>query len=160
MPGRKQTKTGSRNSELWRCSKCRRPFANRNQSHSCGRYTVEQFLTGKSEKAIRLYDRFVEAVAECGDIVMAPAKTRVGFQVRMIFAAINKLDDRGLRAHVVLARRLEHPRFIRIETISPRNHVHHFQLSGVDEIDDEVRKWLSEAYSVGRQDHLSRPARE
>ena len=156
MSTRNQVKPGLRKRELWKCPTCRRPFANRNQSHSCGRYTVEQFLKDKSEDAIALYDRFVEAVAECGDIILAPAKTRVGFQVRMIFAAIYRLDDRGLRAHVVLARRLEHPRFTRIETFSPRNHAHHFELSGVDEIDDEVREWLREAYSVGRQDHLRR----
>ena len=59
-----------------------------------------------------------------------------------------------LDGHVVLARRLEHPRFTRIESLSPRNHVHHFRLRDPAEIDDEVRGWLREAYAVGEQRHL------
>lgn len=74
----------------------------------------------------------------------------------MIFAAINRLNHNGLVGHVVLARRLEHPRFLRIESISPRNHVHHFVLHKVSDIDAEVRRWLREAYLVGKQEHLSR----
>ena len=72
----------------------------------------------------------------------------------MIFAAANRLNDDGLAAHVVLARRLEHPRFTKIESISPRNHVHHFVIQKPDEIDDQVKAWLREAHAVGRQEHL------
>ena len=53
-----------------------------------------------------------------------------------------------------LARRREHTRFRRIESISPRNHVHVFRLSQLSEIDDDFRAWLAEAYLVGEQRHL------
>ena len=56
--------------------------------------------------------------------------------------------------HVVLARRLEHPRFRRVQTFSPRNHLHVFRLTSVDDVDDDVRMWLKEAYAVGEQRHL------
>lgn len=72
----------------------------------------------------------------------------------MIFAAVNGLNERGLRAHVVLTRRLEHPRFDRIEMMTPRCYVHHFTLESVDDCDAEVQSWLSEAYKVGCQEHL------
>jgi hypothetical protein len=142
--------------DLWTCTVCRRSFANRNQSHSCGRYSVEDFLKGKSQKALGLYKTFVQAVREQGPVSMAPAKTRVGFQVRMIFAAVNRLSERGLAGHVVLSRRIENPRFTRIDSISPGNHVHHFHIREVAEIDNEVRRWLKEAYDVGKQEHLAR----
>jgi len=61
--------------------------------------------------------------------------------------------QRWVDGHVVLARGLESPRFRKIETISARNHVHHFRLSSPDEVDDEVRAWLVEAYAVGEQKH-------
>jgi hypothetical protein len=57
---------------------------------------------------------------------------------------------------VVLARRNEHPRFRRIETISARNHVHHFRLFTVKDVDAMVEGWLREAYEVGGQRHLER----
>lgn len=74
----------------------------------------------------------------------------------MIFAAVNKLSDNELDAHVVLTRRIDSPRFRRIETLTPRCHVHHFKISRMSELDDEVQSWLREAYQVGTQEHLSR----
>jgi hypothetical protein len=72
----------------------------------------------------------------------------------MIFAAVNRLSNRGLRAHVVLTRRLEHRRFSRIEMMTPKCYVHHFTLESLEDCDGEVQSWLSEAYKVGSQEHL------
>jgi hypothetical protein len=41
-------------------------------------------------------------------------------------------------------------------TISPRNHVHHFRLVTVEDVDDDFRSWVREAYAVGAQEHLAR----
>jgi Domain of unknown function (DUF5655) len=122
--------------------------------HSCGRYSVKEFLAGKSPEAITLYERFSSLVSECGPVKIAPAKTRVGFQVRMIFAAVNKLSHQGLDAHVVLTRRLNSPRFRKIEQMTPKCYVHHFRIQSLGEFDEEVRSWLREAYEVGTQKHL------
>jgi hypothetical protein len=143
---------------LWRCPRCDRKFANRNQEHSCGKYTVEDFLHRKGQKAESLYRAFEKLVLGLGPISLAPAKTRVGFQERMIFAAVNKLTGSKLESHVVLARRLDCPRFTKIESISPRNHVHHFTVRDVRELDGEVIAWLQEAHHVGLQHHLRRKA--
>ena len=111
-------------------------------------------MSGKPRSAVELYSRFVEVAQSCGPLLVAPAKTRIGFQVRMIFAAVNRLGAGGLDAHVVLARRLEHPRFIKIEEMSPRCFVHHFRVDAVEQIDEEVAGWLREAYRVGTQEQL------
>jgi len=124
--------------------------------HSCGRYSVAKFLAGKSDNAVSLFEGFSALVHECGPVQVAPAKTRIGFQVRMIFAAVNKLSDRALEAHVVLTRRLPGSRFTRIETMTPRCYVHHFRIESLSELDGQVKSWLQEAYKVGTQEHLSR----
>lgn len=51
---------------------------------------------GKSQAAVELYKNFAEAIEELDDVIAAPAKTRVGFQVRMIFASVNRLNDDAL----------------------------------------------------------------
>src|SRR4029453_958658 len=140
---------------LWTCPKCDRQFVTKNMPHSCGRFSVEKFLAGKTAKAIALYEGFSAIVDDCGPVKIAPAKTRIGFQVRMIFAAVNKLSDSGLEAHVVLTRRFESPRFRRIETMSPKCYVHHFKIESLSELDEEVKNWLREAYQVGTQKHLA-----
>ena len=142
--------------DLWTCADCGRQFANRNQQHSCVQRTIEDFLAGKSDHARALFFSFTEAALRCGAVTYAPALTRVGLQARMIFASVNRLSDDRLDAHVVLSRRLEHRRFYKIESFSPRSHAHYFRIHDVAEVDDEVRAWLQEAYAVGEQEHLSR----
>lgn len=46
-------------------------------------------------------------------------------------------------------------RFRRVETFSPRNHVHTFRLIQLSDIDADFRAWLAEAYLVGDQQHLT-----
>ena len=138
---------------LWSCPRCRRRFANRNQSHACGRHDLEHHFRGKDPAIRALYRAVRAAIAECGPVTILPEKTRIAFQVRMSFAQVTP-RTRWLDGHVVLARRLPHPRFRRIDTISPRNHVHVFRLVSAGEIDDDFRAWLREAYDVGAQRHL------
>jgi Domain of unknown function (DUF5655) len=142
---------------LWRCPKCRRHFANRNQSHACGRHDVDHHFVGKSPEIRALFDEVVAAVRKIGPVRIVPEKTRIAFQVRMSFAQVTpKLQ--WLDGHIVLARRFEHPRFRQVQTISPRNHVHTFRLTSLDDIDAEFRSWLAEAYCVGQQRHLIKGA--
>lgn len=101
-----------------------------------------------------MFERFCELVGECGEFIFAPAKTRIGFQTRMIFAAVNHLSRNGLRAHVILAERLENRRFYKIESFSPKNHRHCFAIRSIEELDREVAGWLGKAYKVGKQKHL------
>jgi hypothetical protein len=138
---------------LWKCPKCGRLFANRNQTHFCSRYTLRKHLAGKSSRAIALFRDFAKLVKRCGPVRVVPEKTRIAFQVRMSFAGVSLRRDR-IVGHVVLARRLENPRFTKIEYISRRNHVHSFY--SPEELDSEVLTWLREAYRVGQQYHLSK----
>ena len=100
-----------------------------------------------------LYDAVLQHVRLCGPVIVLPEKTRVAFQVRMSFAQVTPRRQ-WLDGHIVLARRLEHPRFRRIETFSARNHVHHFRLSALADVDDDFEAWVREAYAVGQQRHL------
>ena len=111
---------------LWRCPRCSRRFANVNQSRACGRYTLSAPRREIAD-VIALYRRFAGMVPGCGPVTIVREKTRIAFQVRMSFAAA-MLKQRWLDGHVVLARRLEDPRFRVIQTISPRNHVHQFRI--------------------------------
>jgi len=138
---------------LWTCPRCRRRFANRNQSHACGRRDLAHHFKGKDRSIRALYNAVRRAVAECGPVTVIPEQTRIAFQVRMSFAQVTP-RTRWLDGHVVLARRVPHPRFRRIDTISARNHVHHFRLMSLADIDADFRAWLREAYAVGKQEHL------
>src|SRR5262245_53462632 len=91
---------------LWRCGECGRSFANRNQSHSCGRrYTLAHHFRGKPPEIRALYTQVVAAIQAIGPVRILPEKTRIAFQVRMSFAQVTP-RQKWLDGHVVLARRL------------------------------------------------------
>lgn len=138
---------------LWRCPTCGRRFANRHQSHTCATLDLAHHFAGKPPFIRALYDAVLDRVRACGPVIVLPEKTRIAFQVRMSFAQVTP-RQRWLDGHVVLARRLEHPRFRRIQTISPRNHLHEFRLASLADVDREFAAWLREAYAVGQQRHL------
>lgn len=142
---------------LWRCPRCGRSFANRNQTHTCSQVKLEEHFAGREPQVVATFQRLVAAARRSGPVKVLPEKTRVAFQVRMSYAAFT-LRRRWIDGHVVLARRLESPRFRRIDFYSPLNQVHVFRLHQPSEVDGEVEAWLAEAYRVGRQEHLaSRP---
>ncbi|MGQ0763135.1 MAG: DUF5655 domain-containing protein [Acidobacteriota bacterium] len=138
---------------LWRCPECGRSFANLNQSHSCSNVSLESHFIGKPEEVRELFDALAALVKQCGPVKILPEKTRIAFQVRMSFIAVS-VRRNYLIGHFVFARRFDHPRFTRVETFSPRNHLHAFRLNSQSELDDEFAGWVREAYAVGQQRHL------
>ena len=138
---------------LWGCPECGRGFANRNQSHACGRHELEAHFAGKPPEIRALYEALLERVQACGPVTVLPEKTRIAFQVRMSFAVA--VPRRGwVDGHLVLARRVESPLFRRVETFSPRNHAHLFRLRTPADLTPEFDALLREAYAVGEQKHL------
>jgi hypothetical protein len=138
---------------MWRCPDCRRRFANKNQSHFCSNVTLDSHFHGKPPQTRRLFDAFAAEVKKHGPVIILPEKTRIAFQVRMSFAAL--MTRRGyLRGHLVLAQRHEDPCFTKIETFSPRNHVHAFELRHESQLRGALSKFIGPAYRVGCQDHL------
>jgi len=129
-------------SDLWSCPRCGRPFARPNHPHSCVRATVEDFLAGRSDAERALF----AALRDACPGTAAPAKTRVGFQRRRIHAAANGWSRGALRAHVVLRRRVDDPRFHRVDALAPDCFVHHFVLRSPGEVDETLRELLREAY--------------
>jgi hypothetical protein len=137
---------------LWPCPDCGRAFANANQPHACGRYELESHFTGKPPLVRDIYDAFLAMLEEIGPVTVLPEKTRIAFQTRMSFAQLT-VRRHWVLGHFVLARRVEEPVFTKVETISPRNHVHHFRLDAPKEV-ERLRDFARDAYAVGRQEHL------
>lgn len=135
---------------------CGRRFANRNQTHACGRHGLEPHFEGKSREVRGLFDALVGLLQGFGPLTILPEKTRIAFQVRMSFAAVS-VRSTHLVGHFVFGRRVDHPRFLRVETYSPRNHLHAFRVASLADLDEQFAEWAREAYAVGEQKHLAPP---
>jgi hypothetical protein len=141
---------------LWTCPRCERSFANRNQSHACGRYGLGRHFEGVDDEVGRIFEAFRAMLEGFGPVTMVPEKTRIAFQVRMSFAQLT-LRQHWALGHFVLARAADSALFTKVESLSPRNHVHHFRLDRMADV-ARLRDFAREAYAVGRQEHLQRNA--
>ena len=135
---------------MWICSECGRSFANRNQTHTCGLRDLEEHFLGKPATIRTLFDELLTRIGALGPVTVLPEKTRIAFHVRMSFAVVSPKRE-WLDGHLVLAKRVEHPVFRKIETISRRNHVHHFRLASPSDLTPDFLKFLADAYAVGEQ---------
>jgi hypothetical protein len=139
--------------QMWSCPRCGRVFANRNQAHTCAPLgDLDRHFARASPGVRATFDRVLAVVSRFGPVTVLPEKTRIALQVRMSFAAFMPRRT-WLGGHLVLARRIDSPRFLRVDTYSPRNVVHAFRLTSPGDVDDEFAAWLAEAYQVGAQQH-------
>ena len=73
----------------------------------------------------------------------------------MIFADVY-LRREWVDVDLILPRRIDNRRFLKVETFSPRNHLHRLRIRTMDDLDEAMKAWLCEAHSVGAQEHLRR----
>lgn len=133
---------------LWTCPHFGRQFTNRNQSHACQRYTVEDHLADVNLQVTRLYERFVELINNRGEVLVEATKTSTALKSPGLFAVVH-MQKKGLKVGFWLPRRIEHPRISRIEAITPQEYVYKVKLISLDDFDVQLHNWLYEAYAVG-----------
>ncbi len=137
---------------MWSCPACGRQFANLNQSHTCAPLgDLDRHFARVSPQVRATFDGVLAVVRGMGPVEVLPEKTRIALHVRMSFAAFMPRRN-WLSGHLVLARRIDSPRFTRADTMSPGNVVHMFRLSSPADVDEEFAAWLAEAYRVGTQE--------
>ncbi len=140
---------------MWACPRCGRTFANR-KTHTCAPPGDLDRHFARASPALRAtFDRVLAVVSGLGPVTVLPEKTRIALHVRMSFAAFMPRRH-WLGGHLVLARRIDSPRFLRVDTYSPRNVVHAFRLTSPADVDEKFMAWLAETYQVGARKHVGR----
>lgn len=130
---------------LWECPHCGAKLISKNLSHSCGAFSVEKFLQGKTDIGRDLFGRFAAMIARCGPYEVAPAKTRVAFMGKVRFASVNRVGHDYIDVHFVLPRPIDSPRLRRLEHLG-KLYVHHLRLREGREFDRELSDWLRLSY--------------
>jgi len=140
---------------MWTCPKCNHKFYNTNQSHSCGNYTVDDFLKGKSESMIGLFSYFISEYKKIGEFDIHPVKTRVALLTKMRFCSINKIGADYINVHLVFTQPYTDTLcFYKIDNLENRFYVHHFKIHNELDINKEVRKYMALAYEIGNRKHV------
>ena len=139
---------------MWTCPVCGQSFVTRNMPHSCQVVGLDSHFADAPGLRV-VFDAYLAAARENGPVTVNATKSRISLQVRMRFAGIERPRRHHIVATFVLVRELASPR-LRVEFIEPRYYVQRLVLHSPEDVDAEVRSWLSEAYAVGEQKHLRR----
>jgi hypothetical protein len=113
-------------------------------------YNLTDFLAGKSEHTLMLFNHFVNQFKKVGDITLHPAKTMIGIaNAHKRIAWITQLGKNFI--HVVFPFKQEYPDnlcFQKIAQVPGDAHQfnHHFRMLNPDDVNDEVLYFMRIAY--------------
>jgi hypothetical protein len=135
---------------LWRCPKCGKTFITRNIWHSCRRYDLKTLFEDCAPHVFRLYRKLESMIRTCGPVTVNVQKSGIAFQVRV--RALGCVPRKSyLRVGFAFVHPRRHPRFIKIESYTPRFHAHWIRVQSEEELDAEVMEWIREAYARAAQ---------
>jgi hypothetical protein len=114
--------------------------------HSCGQYVLEALFSRSEPQVLELCQRLIALVQEvCGPVTVIPQRTRVAIQARVRFMACYPRKTH-LPCHFWFKRRIEHPRFVKIEELGLRAVLHYVRIESEQDLDETFAGWVREAY--------------
>lgn len=130
----------------WTCPACDREFAVAGQAHVCvPGGTVAESFDGRPAYQLAAYQAMVDHLGTLGPVHVDPV--RVGVFLRRVrkFAEVRP-KARSLSLALWLPRTVDHPRVARRIQVSTDRVVHMVKLTAVEQVDDQLRAWLTESY--------------
>jgi hypothetical protein len=133
-------------SMTWTCSACGRRFARSNQHHECApAMTLDDYFATGPPWERPIFEAVLAHLESLGPIHVEPVSVGIFLKATGSLVELRPLA-RWVAMSFPLERRLEHGRIARKPIRSARRWFHVVNLASPDQIDDEVRDWLTESY--------------
>ncbi|NUT42454.1 MAG: hypothetical protein HOV86_20950 [Thermoactinospora sp.] len=112
--------------------------------------TVEEFFEDSPE-GLAIYRKIAGAVESIGEATVRVSKSQIAFRRRKGFAYVwrpGTYVDSDVPAvlSIVLDHAIDSSRFKEVAHPARQVWMHHIEMSAVADVDDEIRRWLGEAY--------------
>ena len=131
----------------WSCPRCGRRFAHEDQFHSHDTVDVDAHFAGRSGRLREAFNKLIGSLPS--DVRVEALRSVIVVSAHTTFSYV-VVQSRRLLVGVSLDRRLDSSRVVKVDVISPRNIGNVVVVSGPDDVDDELRGWLRQAYERGR----------
>ena len=132
---------------IWVCPRCDRQFGRVSQSHLCApALSIDAYFAGRDETQRRIFEAISQQLESVGPVHCEAVDVGILFKHARTFAELRP-RRRGMMLSLLLSRRLDNPRVTRIARPSRNRTAYGIRLFTPDEVDDEVRAWLTEAYA-------------
>lgn len=131
--------------KLWSCPNCGRKFTRKHQAHSCRPFHLSKHFKGKQTGSL-LFQRFKTAVKnKVGPFKIESLECCIHFVHDSIFAGVKVLKNK-LQVDFLLTQKTKSKRFVRESQLSASRYVYFVDISGKEDIDEELMRWMQEAY--------------
>lgn len=107
--------------------------------------TVQEYLDGQPPEFHATYQAVLSALHEIGDIVVDPVSIGILVKRRGTFCELRPRKS-AVELSFKLNDEVRHPRIRRRVKASVHRTAHFVWLGSPDEVDDQVRAWLAEAW--------------
>jgi len=109
-------------------------------------YLADQDLfDGKSQAARDLYDLLVDELNKLGPVQEVKKAMSISLENRRPFASV-LIRNRSLKLVLRTQHRISNPRILSVDRVAYKSYDHTIVLDSKNDIDDELIKWLGEAY--------------
>ena len=130
----------------WTCPACERRFGSRNQSHECApALSLDEYFSTGPAREKPIFEAVRAHLEALGPVHVEPVSVGIFFKRSRTFVELRTMRD-WVALWFRLGRPVDHPRVTRKVQTTGRRTWYIVRLRGPEDVDDEVRGWLSEAY--------------
>jgi uncharacterized protein DUF5655 len=130
----------------WTCPECGRTFGRRNQSHEClPAKSIDEYFAERPDWERPIFEEILAHLEMFDDLHIEALEVGIFFKRLRTFAELRPRRGR-VTLSVLLSRRLRHPRIVKRWEGSGTRGAYFIDLRQPEEVDEDVRDWLTEAY--------------
>jgi hypothetical protein len=108
-------------------------------------YTVNEHFINKDASVRALYDQLVSLLQSFGPIQEDPKKTSIHLNRKSALAGVETRKD-YLLLNIKSNHAIKNPRIVKAEQVSAKRFHHKVRISSPNDLDEELKTWLEEAY--------------
>ena len=129
----------------WSCPACGREFGKR-QAHVCApALPVDTYFSRRPSVEREIFEAVREHLESLGPVIVEPVGVGILFKGKRTFVELRP-RAKWVALSFGLNRRAEHPRITRTTRTNTARTYHGVRITGVANVDDVVRAWLTESY--------------
>jgi hypothetical protein len=119
-------------------------------NHASNGFTINSHFEGKTPNVRKIYDQLLRRLKKLGPIREEAKKTSIHLVSATALAGVATRKD-SLVLTIKSDRPLTSPRIHKSEQTSARRFHHEVKLTTPTEVDDELVRWLNEAYALSSE---------
>ncbi|MFN8376045.1 MAG: DUF5655 domain-containing protein [Anaerolineae bacterium] len=111
--------------------------------------SIADHFSDKSPNLKATYDRLLSELRKFGIVRESPKQTSIHLEKNAGFAGVHPRKSH-FNLEFRTDYRIEHPRIVKHIQLSARRHEHTVKLTQESDVDEELLKWLKDAYELSK----------